>query len=399
MYLLYEVALYLVLILGLPFFLLRRKYASTFSERMGHYRGAPRAHRVWIRPGSGGETLAAKPVVDAMLRLRPATSIVFTTTTATGQAQAKRLFPAATGTYFPLDFSVAVKRFLTHHKPRVFAAMETEIWPNATRLSAARGIRLVLANGRISDRSFPRYRMARPVVARGLRHYDAALARGAQDAERFRAIGAAEVEVAGNVKFDYVPDERPLELDLVALAAGRPIVVLGSTMEGEDQALLPAGLPLGAFVVVAPRKPERFEVVAGLTPMTRRTAAAWPPHSTVLLLDTIGELARVYPYPTAAFSGGSLVPTGGHNPIEAAAVGVPTCFGPHMSNFREIASVFLRNGAAAEVRSAEEVAAFFRRMIDDAEVRQAMGDRARRTVEENRGAAERTARRIVELLA
>src|ERR1043165_173568 len=245
MYLLYEVALYLVLILGLPFFLLRRKYASTFSERMGHYRGAPRAHRVWIRPGSGGETLAAKPVVDAMLRLRPATSIVFTTTTATGQAQAKRLFPAATVTYFPLDFSVAVKRFLTHHKPRVFAAMETEIWPNATRLSAARGIRLVLANGRISDRSFPRYRMARPVVARVLRHYDAILAREAQDAERFRAIGAAEVEVAGNVKFDYVPDERPLELDLVALAAGRPIVVPGSAMGGEAGGAPARGAPPG----------------------------------------------------------------------------------------------------------------------------------------------------------
>src|ERR1043165_5789785 len=399
MYLLYEVALYLVLILGLPFFLLRRKYASTFSERMGHYRGAPRAHDVWIHAVSVGETLAAKPVVDAMLRLRPATSIVFTTTTATGQAQAKRLFPAATVTYFPLDFSVAVKRFLTHHKPRVFAAMETEIWPNATRLSAARGIRLVLANGRISDRSFPRYRMARPVVARVLRHYDAILAREAQDAERFRAIGAAEVEVAGNVKFDYVPDERPLELDLVALAAGRPIVVLGSTMEGEDEALLPAVLPLGAFVVVAPRKPERFEGVAGLTPMTRRTAGAWAPPSTVLPLDPIGELARVYRYATAAFIGGSLVPTGGHNPIEAAAVGVPTCFGPHMSNFREIASVFLRNGAAAEVRSAAEVAAFFRRSIVDSEGRKAMGDQARRTVEENRGAAERTARRIVELLA
>src|ERR1043165_613438 len=310
MYLLYEVALYLVLILGLPFFLLRRKYASTFSERMGHYRGAPRAHDVWIHAVSVGETLAAKPVVDAMLRLRPATSIVFTTTTPTGQAQAKRLFPAATVTYFPLDFSVAVKRFLTHHKPRVFAAMETEIWPNATRLSAARGIRLVLANGRISDRSFPRYRMARPVVARVLRHYYAILAREAQDAERFRAIGAAEVEVAGNVKFDYVPDERPLELDLVALAAGRPIVVLGSTMEGEDEALLPAVLPLGAFVVVAPRKPERFEVVAGMADFARRSCAL-PPAPRALLLDTIGELARVYRYATAAFIGGRLVPTAG----------------------------------------------------------------------------------------
>lgn len=397
MYLVYEVALYLVLILGLPFFLLRGKYTSTFAERMGHYRSAPRAHDVWIHAVSVGETLAAKPVVDAMLRLRPSTSIVFTTTTTTGQAQAKKLFPFATVTYFPLDFSVAVKRFLNHHRPRVFAAMETEIWPNATRLSAARGVKLVLANGRISDRSFPRYRMFRAVVARVLRHYDAILAREAQDAERFRAIGATNVEVAGNVKFDYVPDERPLEFDLPALAAGRPIVVLGSTMEGEDEALLPHVLSLGAFVVVAPRKPDRFDVVAGMARFTRRSALT--ASADALLLDTIGELSRVYRYATAAFIGGSLVPTGGHNPIEAAAVGVPTCFGPHMSNFREIASVFLRDGAAQEVQSASDVAAFFRRMIDDDGARALIGENARRTVAENRGAAERTARCIVELLS
>jgi 3-deoxy-D-manno-octulosonic-acid transferase len=399
MYLLYEVALYLVLILGLPFFLLRRKYASTFSERMGHYRTASRGHDVWIHAVSVGETLAAKPVVDEIVRMRPETTIVFTTTTATGQAQAKRLFPAATVTYFPLDFSVAVKRFLNHHRPKLFAAMETEIWPNATRLVAARGMRLVLANGRISDRSFPRYRMARPIVARVLRHYDAILAREAQDAERFRAIGAEGVEVAGNVKFDYVPDERPLDFDLLALAAGRPIIVLGSTMEGEDEALLPEVLPLGAFVVVAPRKPERFDVVAGLAAFARRSTCPLPPAPRALLLDTIGELARVYRHATVAFIGGSLVPTGGHNPIEPAAVGVPVCFGPHMSNFREIASVFLRNGAAREVSNAKEAAAFMRQMIDDPATRRAMGERGRRTVEENRGAAERTARRIVELLA
>jgi len=397
MYLVYEVALYLVLLLGLPFFLLRGKYTSTFAVRMGHYPGAARAHDVWIHAVSVGETLAAKPVVDRLLALRPGISIVFTTTTATGQAQAKKLFPFATVTYFPLDFSVAVKRFLEHHRPRVFAAMETEIWPNATRLSAARGVRLLLANGRISDRSFPRYRTFRAIVARVLRHYDAILAREALDAERFRAIGAANVEVAGNVKFDYVPDERPLEFDLLALANGRPIVVLGSTMEGEDEALLPAVLPLGAFVVVAPRKPDRFDAVAGLADFARRSSPL-PPAPRALLLDTIGELARVYRYATAAFIGGSLVPTGGHNPIEAAAAGVPTCFGPHMTNFREIASVFLRDGAAREVANANDVAAFLRQMIDDEAARKAMGDRARRTVAENRGAAERTARRIVELL-
>ena len=396
MYLVYEVALYLVLILGLPFFLLRGKYTNTFAARMGHYRSTARAHDVWIHAVSVGETLAAKPVVDTMLRLRPSTSVVFTTTTTTGQAQAKKLFPFATVTYFPLDFSVAVKRFLNHHRPRAFVAMETEIWPNATRLSATRGVRLLLANGRISDRSFPRYRMFRAVVARVLRHYDAILAREAQDAERFRAIGAANVEVAGNVKFDYVPDERPLEFDLLALAAGRPIMVLGSTMEGEDEALLPAVRSLGAFVVVAPRKPDRFDAVAKLAPMARRSAL--PATADMLLLDSIGELARAYRYATAAFIGGSLVPTGGHNPIEAAAVGVPTCFGPHMTNFREISNVFLRNEAAREVADAAAVAEFFKEMIRDAATRNAMGDRARRTVAENRGAAERTARRIVELL-
>src|SRR5438105_487397 len=212
MVLLYEVALYLVLILGLPFFLFRRKYASTFSERMGHYRTASRGHDVWIHAVSVGETLAAKPVVDEIVRMRPETTIVFTTTTATGQAQAKRRFPAATVTYFPLAFSVAAKRFLNHHRPR-----KTE-------------------------------------------------------------------------RFDVV----------AGMLNGVPFVRRSGECAGHAGAL---------------------------------TAAAWPPHSTALLLDTIGELARVYRHATVAFIGGSLVPTGGHNPIEPAAVGVPVCFGPHMSNF------------------------------------------------------------------
>src|SRR6185436_1429059 len=143
--------------------------------------------------------------------------------------------------------------------------------------------------------------------------------------------------------------------------------------------------------VVAPRKPDRFDVVAGLAPMMRRsTAAARPPHS-ILLLDTIGELARVYRYATAAFIGGSLVPTGGHNPIEAAAAGVPVSFGPHMSNFREIAAVFLENDAAVEVKSAGGVVAFARQMALQPG---SIGERARATVEQNRGAAAKTAQRI-----
>ncbi len=415
MFVLYEVLLYLVLILALPYFLfagvLRGKYLANFSERMGFYRTPAAAHDLWIHAVSVGETLAARPVVDEILRQRPSTTIVFTTTTITGQAQARRLFPEATVTYFPFDFAASVKRFLEHHHPRVFATMETEIWPNATRLSRARGLRLLLANGRISDRSFPRYRLLRPFVAPVLRQYDRILAREETDRERFIAIGAppAIVETSGNVKFDYLPDDRPLEIAprLETLIAGRKVLVLGSTMEGEDEPLI---AELGgfiashnAFVIIAPRKPERFEIVAGLLAAAkiryaRRTDWSDGP-ANVLLLDTFGELAKIYHFATAAFIGGSLVRTGGHNPIEPAAAGVPVCFGPHMSNFREIARVFLRDGGAVEARDAAAVFIFAERMLDDEAAQRAMSDRARRTVEQNRGAAARTGSRIVELLA
>ncbi|PYQ32224.1 MAG: 3-deoxy-D-manno-octulosonic acid transferase [Acidobacteria bacterium] len=414
MYVLYEVLLYLVLIVAVPWFLvtgvLRGKYLANLPERMGSYRGAAAEHDLWIHAVSVGEALAARPVVAEILRQRPSTSIVFTTTTITGQAQARRLFPDATVTYFPFDFAFAVRRFLDHHQPRVFATMETEIWPNATRLSRARGVRMVLANGRISDRSFPRYRAFRKIVGNVLRKYDRILAREETDRERFVAIGAPteSVEVSGNVKFDYEPDRSPLEIapQLEALIGNRKVLILGSTMEGEDEALLPELERLLAeynvFVVIAPRKPERFEQVAGLLQTSSfrfvRRSELTDASADILLLDTLGELAKMYRYATAAFIGGTLVPIGGHNPIEPAAAGVPVCFGPSMSNFREIAQVFLRNEAAAEVKSAAEVIAFAARMFDDAELQRAWGERARQTVLQNRGASERTARRIVELL-
>ena len=415
MFVLYEVLLYLVLIAALPYFvvtgMLRGKYLANFPERMGFYKTPPAAHDLWIHAVSVGETLAARPVVDEILRQRPSTTIAFTTTTITGQAQARRLFPNATVTYFPFDFASSVTRFLRHHRPRVFATMETEIWPNATRLSRAAGVRMLLANGRISDRSLPRYRFLRPFVASVLRQYDRILAREETDRERFIEIGApAEiVETSGNVKFDYVPDDRPLEIAtrLTSLIGGRKVLVLGSTMQGEDEAMM-AGLELfiaekNTFVIIAPRKPERFEPVAAILAaakirFVRRSNWSDGP-ADVLLLDTFGELPKVYRFATAAFVGGSLVPTGGHNPIEPAAVGVPVCFGPHMSNFREIAGVFLRDGGAVEVKSAAAVFDFASRMFDNESAQRDMSERARQSVEQNRGAAARTAARILELLA
>ncbi len=419
MYLLYEVLLYLALILALPYFLLagvlRGKYLVNFPARMGIYRHRAEEHDLWIHAVSVGETLAARPVVEAILAQRPATSIVFTTTTLTGQAQARRLFPDATVTYFPFDFAFAVRRFLDHHRPRAFATMETEIWPNVTRLARSRGLGLVLANGRISDRSLPRYRAMRFIVGPVLRQYHRILAREENDRSRFIAIGApaSVVEVSGNVKFDFESD--PTAFDdapaLEALIASRPVVVFGSTMTGEDEALLPEIERLiaehRAFVIIAPRKPERFELVAALIATTslrfvRRTSmgagAGVQAATDVLLLDTLGELARIYRYATVAFVGGTLTATGGHNPIEPAALGIPVCFGPSMSNFREIAQVFLRNQAAREVHSAAEAVDFAAKMIEDPELRRAIGDAARSTVIQNRGASTLTARRIVELL-
>jgi 3-deoxy-D-manno-octulosonic-acid transferase len=417
MYVVYEVLLYLVLLLALPFFLLmgvlRGKYLVNFPARLGLYRHRADSHDLWIHAVSVGETLAAQPVVREILKQRPGTSIVFTTTTLTGQAQARRLYPEATVTYFPFDFAFAVRRFLTHHQPRAFATMETEIWPNVTRIARERGLRLLLANGRISDRSLPRYRAFRAIVGSVLRKYDRILAREETDRARFVAIGAPAgiVEVSGNVKFDFDPDQAPLEIGprLEALIANRHVLVLGSTMEGEDEALLPEIERLlaehHAFVVIAPRKPERFELVAGLlatSPLRfvrRSELDAHQGEADVLLLDTLGELAKIYRYATVAFVGGTLVPTGGHNPIEPAAAGVPVCFGPSMSNFREIAQVFLAHEAAVQVRDAGEAMDFAGAMFDNAAMQRAWGERARQTVLQNRGASQRTAQRIVELLA
>jgi 3-deoxy-D-manno-octulosonic-acid transferase len=412
----YEVLLYLVFLLSLPYFavvgFLRGKYLANVPERLGWYRSERSDHDVWLHAVSVGEVIAAKPVIDALLTRRPETTFIVTTTTDTGQATARRLFPHASVTYFPIDFSFAVSRFLSHHQPRVFATMETEIWPNVTRLAAAQGMRLVLANGRLSDRSFPRYRALRSFVRPILARYDAILVRAESDRERFVAIGAsrAKVSISGNVKFDYQLDPSPLAIEPAVLeaAAGRPIFVAGSTIEGEDELLVAtfeALIAAGTFVVVAPRKPERFEIVAallaasGFRTVRRTDLEGFHGAADLLLLDSIGELGRLYRLGASAFVGGSLVPAGGHNPIEPAAAGVPVAFGPHMSNFREIARAFLDGGGASEVASPDELLRFVLEMNSDPARREELGSRARQIVDANRGAASRTAAAIMDALS
>ena len=419
MFMLYEALLYLAFVLAFPWFLvtgfLRGKYLTNFGPRLGFYRGAPMRHDLWLHAVSVGEVLAARPIVERIMKARPETSVIVTTTTISGQTLARSLFPDATLTYFPFDFSFEVSRFLRQFSPSAFANMETEIWPNVSRLTGQRGIRMLLANGRISDRSLRHYRPFRMLLSRVFSYYSVILARDPVDRDRFIAIGAPaeRVEVSGNVKFDLGPQSRPLEIreELDALIAGRKVFVAGSTVEGEDEMLL-AALPaliadLHAFVVLAPRKPERFELVAGLlaaSPIRFVRRSEIGDYATkgrtfdLLLLDSIGELASIYQLAAAAFVGGSLVQTGGHNPIEPAAAGVPVCFGPYMTNFREIAATFLAKDAAVEVEDIPALSRFVRRMLTDEKANAEMSQRARETVERNRGAADHTAKRILEML-
>jgi 3-deoxy-D-manno-octulosonic-acid transferase len=411
MFRLYEGLLALVSLLLLPVYLIvglvRGKYLSNLPERLGRYRQPGGSHDLWIHAVSVGEALGAKSIVEAIVEQKPDVSLLVTTTTRTGQEIARRHFPAATVTYFPFDFTFAIRRFLSHYRPGVALIVETEIWPSLLAQLEKQEIPVLLANGRISDRSFGRYRAVRFFLKRVLRIFAVILVREERDRQRFIAIGAdpSKVDVAGNVKFDWRLEERPLEFSrqLQAMAGRRPIVVFGSTVAGEDELLAPLIERLGrngdAFIVVAPRKPERFDAVATIlgrldvrTVRRSRLAAGEEPAADVLLLDTIGELARIYGEAAAAFVGGSLIPgTGGHNPIEPAAAGAPLAFGRHMSNFQEIARTFLEREGAIEVADVEQLGRFLATMIGDSEQRQRAAERARAVVDSNRGAARRVA--------
>lgn len=413
MFLIYEVVLTLVFVLLLPGFLflrlIRGKPTGGFAERMG-FRLGKGSHDLWIHGVSVGEVTAARVIVDKVLALRPGTSVLVTTTTVTGQTLARRIFHDATVTWFPFDFTWTVKRFIRAYDPACYVTIETELWPNIARILFDRGIPALLVNGRISDRSFPRYRTIRPLARGILRRYRAILARETVDRDRFVAIGAdpEAVSVAGNVKFDYEPSDAPLEFadSLEGLLNGRALFVAGSTTVGEEELIVPIipGLVERRVVtVIAPRKPGRFDEVATLLEQRRirfirRSELTAENEADVILLDTIGELSRLYRLASVAFVGGSLVPSGGHNPIEPAAAGVPVAFGPHMNNFRDITAALVRTGAGVTVQNPDELERFVAETVENEGLHRRRSLAAIETVEANRGAATRIASRIVEML-
>jgi 3-deoxy-D-manno-octulosonic-acid transferase len=378
---------------------------------------------IWIHAVSVGEVLAAQPLVEGLKRRFPARTVFVSTTTETGQQLARERLRCADGIfYFPLDWVVPVRRALRAICPALAIVMETEIWPNFLREAKRLGVPVVFANARVSEKSFARYKRWEFLVGefftRVLRDAELFLAQTPEDAARLKEMGAPEgrVEVTGNLKYDAEPPAigRFGEWlnDQIRQQERWPVVVAGSVVAEEEEAVLAAYDVVQrqwrhALLVLAPRKPDRFDVAASVAAaagwnVVRRSvldfAAPLEENADVLVLDSIGELAGVYSLADAAFVGGSLVPAGGHNILEPAWFSKPPVFGQSMENFREMAAQFLSARAGVQVTSGSQLGKVWVQLIEDNPLRERMGAAARGLSERNRGATTRALDRIASLL-
>ncbi len=423
MYFVYNVLFGLAFLLAAPYFLWKGratgKYLQTLRERLGRlpvYLNVDGEPSIWIHAVSVGEVLAARTLVEQLKQRFPERRLFLSTTTLTGNAVARKSVLGLDGLFFaPIDFKGPVRKALATLNPVLLVIMETELWPNLIHEAKRHGAKVVLANGRISPRSYPRYRALRWFFRRPLGEVDLFLMQGEPHAQRVVAIGAPaeRVKVPGNLKYDAVCNARPKErlLRIVASRPERPLLVAGSTVEGEEVLVLRAFQRLrerspDARLVLAPRHPERFASVPALVEAagfrcSRRSdlePGAWQ-DGEVLLLDTLGELAQVYPLATVVFVGGSLVAAGGHNVLEAAAAGKPVVVGPHMENFQEIADEFREQGALVQLGASAELGDAIAALFTDDTRRRELGERARAIFEKNRGACARAVESLASLVA
>ncbi len=418
MYLLYSFITLLTLVVLSPYLvyqaLRHRKYVGSLGQRLGYLPvsfNLDGDDSIWVHAVSVGEVLAAQPLISELRQRYPRLRLFLSTTTLAGQQLARRSVADVDGVlYFPFDWAFSVRRTLDQVKPRLFVMIETEIWPNLLRECRRRGIPTVLVNGRISYRSFPRYRLIRPLFRHVLADVDRFCVQGGEAARRLEQLGAdpARITVTGSLKFDAL-DVVPMPgrgrarvLRFFRMAPNRPVLVAGSTIKGEEEAIIRAFNRLrtggsNPLLVLAARHPERFAEVERLCQYeglstVRRTDLPIDaePRADAVVLDTIGELAEVYQIATVVFVGGSLVRAGGHNILEPAVFGKPIVFGPHMENFAEIAETFLANDAAVQVRSGRELDAAIVSLMGDPVRRARLGAAARALVEANRGAGDRT---------
>jgi len=428
-------------LLLLPYWLVQGlrhgKYLSNLGERLGlsfpalAKLPADSTGAIWIHAVSVGEALSGIALARRLKEIYPNRPLIISTTTQTGQALARERMPFADAViYFPLDWAFCVRRAFDAVRPSVVLVLETEIWPNFLREAGRRKIPVLFVSGRISDRSFARYQsflgvsgfFLRPFLRDALSNASSFLMQSEKDSERVRALGAPmdRVWVSGNLKYDLeLPAPTPLSKWLATeiKRSGRsPIIVAGSVVATEEpHALIAFGTLQGEYpkslLVLAPRKPEYFDAAAEFIDESHRkflrrsrlpipgpaskqsdgnsSVATIPAVVTVLLLDSIGELASLYGLADGAFVGGSLVSSGGHNILEPAAFGKIPVFGPSMENFAEIASRFVSAGAAIQVESPEDVGVAWIELFRDPERMKKMGEAARQLVADSRGATDR----------
>jgi 3-deoxy-D-manno-octulosonic-acid transferase len=399
-----------ILRLALPFVLARlwwrgRRepgYRDGVGERFGFYESEPRPKIVWIHAVSVGEVRAAAPLVRALQEMLPDHGLLVTCTTAAGRETLKQLYgESVLGAYLPYDLPRAVQRFVEHFRPKLGVLMETELWPNLLALCAENRVPMLLANARMSEQSARGYRRWRALTGPALASLAAACAQSAEDAGRLRALGVREVEVTGNLKFDVQPDAGQLAAGRAWRAAlGRPVLLLASTRDGEEPMLLKEIPGTGhLLVVVVPRHPQRFDEVAQWAD-ARRTQADMPSQAQrVYLGDTMGEMTFYYAACDVALIGGSFMPLGGQNLIEALAAGAPVVVGPSMFNFAEATRLALGAGAAIQAGDAAGAVRQALELLADVSRRAQMAQAGRQLCASHRGATERhlaVCRRLIE---
>jgi 3-deoxy-D-manno-octulosonic-acid transferase len=428
MYLAYSLLTLALFFLVSPYFLYQavryKKYIGTLRQRLGFLPitfNIDAEESIWIHAVSVGEALTARALAADLKARYPRLRLFLSTTTIAGQQVARRSLSEVDAVfYFPFDWTFIVRRTLRLVRPRLFIMMETEIWPNLLRECRRRGVKTVLINGRISSRSYSRYRLVRPFFRRVLSDVDRFCVQSEESARRLVDLGAdaSDITVTGSLKFDSLeipaatahgrPRERVLRF--FRLSPNRTVLVAGSTMRGEESAVLGAFAKIkatmpSALLVLAPRHPQRFTEVersardAGFVTIKRSELPIdAEPRADVVVLDSIGELAQLYQVSTAVFVGGSLEDHGGHNILEPAIFGKPIVFGPYMQNFKEIAEAFLSNDAAIQVQTERELNTALLALVTDPVRRARLGAAARALVEANRGAKTKTLEVIGQLL-
>ncbi|HGM5582076.1 TPA: lipid IV(A) 3-deoxy-D-manno-octulosonic acid transferase [Pseudomonas putida] len=402
--------------LGLPLVALRlflrgRKapaYRQRIAERFARGLPAMRQGGIWVHAVSVGESIAAAPLVKALLKAYPDLPVTLTCMTPTGSERIRAMFahePRVQHCYLPYDLPWAAGRFLDHVRPTLGIIMETELWPNHIHQCARRGIPVALANARLSERSARGYARFAGLTRPMLEEMSLIAVQTETEAERFRSLGARTqcVQVTGSIKFDLKVDDQLLprarELRQRWGATQRPVWIAASTHEGEDALILEAHQRLlqahgDALLILVPRHPERFDAVHALcseqfSTVRRSSGAEVDGQVQVLLGDTMGELMFLYALADITFVGGSLVPTGGHNPLEPAALALPVITGPHVFNFLEISAMLREAGALQQVDDAEGLAAAVRRLIELPQDGRRMGEAGRAVMQANQGALQR----------